>query len=139
MMTPDKPGAMEMAVSISSATSTLSELAAPVAPSTSRLLNGTFGKLLSKWSIFYAPSEGIQVTVGGQLALLMLIEMLELCGISVVSANTDGLVIKCRRDMEWIRDQIVKWWEQTTGFETEAVNYRALMSKDVNNYIAIYQ
>lgn len=101
------------------------------------LLNGTFGKLGSKWSIFYAPSEFIQVTVGGQLSLLMLIEMLEICGISVVSANTDGLVIKCRRDMEWLRNQIVKWWETITGFETEAVNYRAICSRDVNNYIAI--
>jgi len=107
------------------------------ADSLKTLLNGTFGKLGSKWSIFYAPSEFIQVTVGGQLSLLVLIEMLEICGISVVSANTDGIVIKCRRDMEWLRDQIVKWWEGITGFETEAVTYRAICSRDVNNYMAM--
>jgi hypothetical protein len=63
--------------------------------------------------------------------------MLELCGISVVSGNTDGIVIKCRRDMEWLRDQIVSWWEGITGFETEAADYRAICSRDVNNYMAM--
>jgi len=50
------------------------------------LLNGSFGKLGSRYSIFYAPTEMLQVTITGQLALLMLIEMMELCGIPVVSA-----------------------------------------------------
>ena len=54
-------------------------------------LNGTFGKLFSRHSIFYAPEFGIAVTIGGQLSLLMLIERLELSGIRVVSANTDGV------------------------------------------------
>ena len=83
------------------------------------LLNGTFGKLGSRWSIFYAPSEMIQVTVTGQLALLMLIEAIERCGIAVISANTDGIVVKCPRHMEWVRDDIVRWWERVTQFETE--------------------
>ena len=34
----------------------------------------------------------IQTTVTGQLALLMLIENIELAGFTVVSANTDGIV-----------------------------------------------
>jgi len=101
------------------------------------LLNGTFGKLGSKWSIFYAPSELIQVTVTGQLALLMLIEMLELSGISVISANTDGIVLRTRRDLEWLRDSIIQWWEQATGFETERTDYRLVASRDVNNYVAV--
>lgn len=101
------------------------------------LLNGTFGKLLSMWSIFYHPQGGIQVTVTGQLALLMLIEMLELHGISVISANTDGIVLRTRRDMAWLRDQCVKWWEAVTGFETERTDYKMLASRDVNSYVAV--
>lgn len=101
------------------------------------LLNGTFGKLGSMWSIFYAPSEMIQVTVTGQLALLMLIEMLELSGIKVVSANTDGIVLRTRRDMGWIRDECIKWWESVTGFETERTDYTMLASRDVNSFAAV--
>lgn len=101
------------------------------------LLNGTFGKLGNQWSIFYAPAELIQVTITGQLALLMLIERLELCGVRVISANTDGIVLKTPTDRLWIRDQVLRWWEAATGLETEANEYRMLASRDVNSYVAI--
>lgn len=100
-------------------------------------INGTFGKTLSKWGILSAPKLGIQTTITGQLSLLMLIEMLELCGIPVVSANTDGIVIKCPRALEWLRDQVVADWERRTGLQTEANDYAAIYSRDVNNYIAV--
>lgn len=101
------------------------------------LLNGTFGKLGSMWSIFYAPTEMIQVTVTGQLALLMLIEMLELHGIQVVSANTDGIVLRTRCDMTWLRDQVIAWWESVTQFEIERTDYTMLASRDVNSFAAV--
>ena len=99
--------------------------------------NGCFGKLGSQYSIFYAPSEMIQVTLTGQLALLMLIERMELAGLRVISANTDGIVIRSRRDMQWVRDDIIRWWEQTTGFVTEESRYKLVASRDVNSYVAI--
>lgn len=101
------------------------------------LLNGTFGKLGSMWSIFYAPSQMIQVTITGQLALLMLIERLEICGITVISANTDGIVLKTPVWLVPVRDLIIREWERDTGLETEANLYRLLASRDVNSYIAI--
>lgn len=100
-------------------------------------INGSFGKLGSKWSALYSPDLLIQTTVTGQLALLMLIEMLEVNGIAVVSANTDGVVIKCPKALIGAMDACVATWEMFTGFETEATYYRAVYSRDVNNYIAI--
>lgn len=101
------------------------------------VLNGTFGKLFSKYSILYAPELGIRTTITGQLALLMLIEMMECSGIRVVSANTDGIVLLIPEGMDAIADQIVKWWEQRTGLEMEANDYKSVHQRDVNNYIAI--
>lgn len=100
-------------------------------------INGTFGKLGSMWSALYSPDLLIQTTVTGQLSLLMLIEMLERGGASVVSANTDGVVIKCPCARQSDMAAAVGIWEMVTGFETEATEYRALYSRDVNNYIAI--
>jgi hypothetical protein len=100
-------------------------------------INGSFGKLGSKWSALYSPDLLIQVTLTGQLSLLMLIEMLENNGVSVVSANTDGVVIKCPKELKSTMDAAVFTWEQMTGFETEATLYRSLYSRDVNNYIAV--
>ncbi len=100
-------------------------------------INGAFGKLGSKWSALYSPDLLIQVTITGQLSLLMLIEMLECEGIAVVSANTDGVVIKCPLALKSRMDAVVLTWEMLTGFETEETQYLALYSRDVNNYIAI--
>jgi len=100
-------------------------------------INGSFGKLGSKYSVLYSPDLLIQVTVTGQLSLLMLIERLELRGITVVSANTDGIVIKCPKHLEPTLNEIVKQWESDTGFETKDTQYLAVFSRDVNNYIAV--
>lgn len=108
-----------------------------VADSLKIVVNGTFGKLGSMFSILYSPDLLIQVTITGQLSLLMLIERLELAGIPVVSANTDGIVIKCPKHLEPTMDAIVKQWEKDTGFDTEETLYKALFSRDVNNYIAV--
>jgi DNA polymerase elongation subunit (family B) len=101
------------------------------------VLNGTFGKLFSKYSIFYAPEFGIATTITGQLSLLMLIEMMELSGIRVISANTDGIVLLIPHGYDAMADQVVAWWEQRTGMEMEASHYAAIYSRDVNNYLAI--
>lgn len=100
-------------------------------------INGCFGKLGSKWSIFYSPDLMIQVTLTGQLSILMLIEMLEWHSIPVVSANTDGIVILCPQDRLQIAQDTFKAWEAITGFETEEKRYRSIHSRDINNYIAI--
>jgi hypothetical protein len=100
-------------------------------------INGSFGKLLSKWSVLYAPQLGIQVTVSGQLALLMLIEMVEFAGIDVISANTDGIVMRCKRFARPDLERVIVEWEEITGFKTEETEYSAVYSKDVNGYLAI--
>lgn len=100
-------------------------------------INGSFGKLGSMWSALYSPDLLIQVTVTGQLSLLMLIERLEDAGLPVVSANTDGIVIKAPRKAQAGLASIIAEWERVTGFETEETRYRALFSRDVNNYVAI--
>lgn len=101
------------------------------------VINGSFGKLGSMWSVLYAPQLLIQVTVTGQMSLLMLIEAFELSGIKVISANTDGIVVDYAEEEEPLVDQIIAWWERQTGFEMESTFYKALFSANVNNYVAI--
>ena len=101
------------------------------------VVNGMFGKLGNPHSIFYSPHLLIQVTLTGQLSLLMLIERLELAGIPVVSANTDGIVIKCPRALHTQMDAIIEQWQKDTGFETEETDYLSVYSRDVNNYLAL--
>lgn len=96
-----------------------------------------FGKTSDPYSILYAPQQMVQITITGQLSLLMAIEALELSGIPVVSANTDGIVMACPRDRYDDMARIFKGWERITGLETEETEYAGLYSANVNNYIAL--
>lgn len=100
-------------------------------------INGTFGKTGSPYSILYAPELMIQVTITGQLSLLMLIDLMERRGFEIVSGNTDGIVVKCKHGREEEMKKIIHQWEKRTGFSMESANYAGLYSRDVNNYIAI--
>lgn len=100
-------------------------------------VNGSFGKFGSKYSFLYSPDLLINTTITGQLTLLMLIEMVTKAGASVKSANTDGIVILCKKhDIERIKDA-VREFELITIFTMEYTEYCALYSINVNNYLAI--
>lgn len=101
------------------------------------VINGSFGKLGSKYSALYSPDLMIAVTLTGQLALLMLIERLELNAISVVSANTDGFVSLMTKEQYALYDNLCAQWQKLTCFELEETRYKALYSRDVNNYLAV--
>ena len=101
------------------------------------VINGSFGKFGNKHSFIYSPELLLQVTLSGQLYLLMLIERCELAGIQVVSANTDGFVSYYN---EFQRDEmraIIAQWEQDTQFKTEETLYKSIFIRDVNNYVAV--
>lgn len=101
------------------------------------VINGLYGKLGSPYSKVYAPELMISVCLTGQLSLLMLIERLELAGIKVVSANTDGIVMYYHQDQLDTVNNIVRQWEKDCNFTTEDTFYHALYSANVNNYIAV--
>lgn len=100
-------------------------------------VNGSFGKLGSKYSALYSPDLLIQTTVTGQLALLMLIERVTKAGAEVVSANTDGIVVRCRRECEYAVEAAAFDWMLDTTYELERTDYRLIASRDVNNYLAV--
>ena len=100
-------------------------------------LNGTFGKLASRWSVLYAPDLMLAVTLTGQFTLLMLIEKLEKVGAVILSANTDGIAISCGADSRAVVEAVVSSFTVLSGYNFEYTHYRALAMKDVNNYFAV--
>jgi hypothetical protein len=108
---------------------------------------GGFGKLGSPFSVLNAPHLLIATTLTGQFALLMLIQQAEELGISVVSANTDGVVFRTPKAMmgpvvddrvtEGPVKALIEKWEAATGFSMEATPYAAMYNASVNSYIAV--
>lgn len=107
------------------------------------LNGGSFGKLQDKSNWQFDPLACFKVTIGGQLELLMLIERLNLGGINVISANTDGIVSLFDKTQEDLYKKICKEWEQYTGFdgpttgELEYADYKLFAQRSVNDYIAV--
>jgi hypothetical protein len=101
------------------------------------VINSSFGLFGSKYAYLYSPELMIQVTITGQLCLLMLIERTEAAGAMVVSANTDGVVSLCPKGRYSALEEACFDWEMQTGLELEDTLYSALYSRDVNSYIAV--
>lgn len=100
-------------------------------------LNGTFGKLGSRWSALYAPEMMLAITLTGQLTLLSLIERLEEVGARALSANTDGIAMAYPKNLTSAVESTVSAFSELSGFAFEYTPYRALAMKDVNNYFAV--
>lgn len=100
--------------------------------------NKTYGGMKDKYNPLYDPLNANNICVTGQLALLLLIEMLE-PHCQLIQSNTDGLIVKLYSldDYELI-DDICYEWEQITGVSLafDPIITR-IYQKDVNNYLFV--
>ena len=104
------------------------------------IANSSFGKLLSPYCAFYAPDLGLAVTLTGQLVLSCLIHEIEkIHGAIVLSANTDGILVRYPRAK---RDRFLAAISEAavrTGLEFEETPYSKIAMKDVNSYINLVE
>ena len=100
-------------------------------------VNTVYGLYNFAYYFLYDPKATYQVTINNQLAILMLIEELNLHGINIISANTDGIIMHtAATNLSNIRE-IYKSWEETTQFELEETFYTKYIRRDINNYITV--
>ncbi len=100
------------------------------------VINSIYGKFGYEYGDIYDRMCTLRTTINGQLFILMLCEELELNGIPVVSANTDGIVIKLENDKEELFNSISKHWLEYTGLSADSEEYTRYVCRDVNNYFA---
>lgn len=77
----------------------------------------------------------LKVTINGQLMIIMLCEQLELAGIHVISANTDGIIVKLPKDKQEEFKEITNKWCEETKLGADSEHYKILVSRDINNYL----
>lgn len=100
------------------------------------VINSIYGKFSYEWGDIYDRMCTLKTTINGQLFILMLCEELELNGIPVISANTDGIVVKLKVDKEEKFNEIAESWCKYTGLEADAEQFKCYINRDINNYIA---
>lgn len=98
------------------------------------VINSIYGKLGFMAGDICDRLAVLNVTLNGQLLILMLCEELELNNIEVVSANTDGIVVKLYKRDKQKFDEISQHWKEITGFEADAEEYYCYINRDINNY-----
>jgi hypothetical protein len=102
-------------------------------------LNGVYGDSNNRFSVFYDPLYTMTITLNGQLLLCLLAEQLiKIPQTELVQINTDGLTIRTPRVYQDHVNTVVKWWEGVTKLQLEAAEYKSMMIRDVNNYLAQY-
>ena len=103
------------------------------------ILNSTYGLTGDENSFLYDPRMTMQITVNGQLQLSMLYEMLSLAipeGIPLMQ-NTDGLEMMIPSGSVETYMKVCAEWEKLTRLSLEHDEYKKMIIRDVNNYIAI--
>jgi len=100
-------------------------------------VNSVYGKSSDMQNWIYDRQLTMFTTITGELSLMMLIEAYELAGINVISANTDGVTIRIKKELIGKMHEINSWWSGLTGYELERADYQKIIFSTVNDYLAI--
>ena len=100
-------------------------------------VNSVYGKSSDMQNWIYDRQLTMFTTITGELSLMMLIEAYETNGINVISANTDGVTIRIRKELIDKMHEINAWWSALTKYELERADYQKIIFSTVNDYIAI--
>jgi hypothetical protein len=105
------------------------------------LNGGLYGKLGQDGSFLEYPEGVLKICMGNQIEILMLIERMELAGFTVVSGNTDGIVVLYPETKEKEFLEVCKQWELAVGNtklgKLEHNNFKAFWQESVNHYIGL--
>lgn len=104
-------------------------------------LNSVYGKSNSEYSWLCDPLYTLKTTLGGQLALSMLVEMatIKIPELQMIQINTDGLTVKIPENRKRDYWEVCKEWENITKLTLEYASYDKMIIRDVNNYIAVFK
>ena len=105
------------------------------------LNGGAYGRLNCKGDFQEYPYGMLQVTIGGQMEILMIVDDLILKGFNVISLNTDGWDVIIKRDRDEEFRAILTEWENVIGNDVlgnfEYTEFSWICQTSVNDYLAL--
>lgn len=96
------------------------------------VINAIYGKLGFEHGNLCDRLAVLKVTINGQLMIMMLCEELELNGIEVISANTDGIVVKLYENKVDTFNTIANNWKKLTGLDADSEEYKCYINRDID-------
>lgn len=95
------------------------------------VINSIYGKLSYEYGDICDRLATLKVTINGQLMIMMLCEELELNNIEVMSANTDGIVVKLYKKDKTKFDTITNTWMEKTKLSADSEEYECYINRDI--------
>ena len=102
-------------------------------------LNGVYGSSNEPFGVFFDPLFTMNITIGGQLMIAMLVErlLMSVLGLRIIQANTDGITMYIPRTAKATVDHVCAKWELLTKLKLECKEFRIMAVADVNSYLAV--
>lgn len=94
------------------------------------VVNSLYGQLGNHRSTLFAPAGALRVVLTGQLRLLQLIDGILEAGGELLSANTDGILVRGGTEA-------AMGWQAETGLTLERSEYQRLWRTSINDYVAL--
>ena len=103
------------------------------------VLNTVYGAMKNKYNGLYDVYNASSLCYTGQLLLTALANKLynNVNFLKIIQTNTDGILIKYRKDTLAQVQSIVKEWETLTELPMEYEDINMFIQRDVNNYIEL--
>lgn len=101
------------------------------------VINRIYGALNDAMDYLYDPECTYTVTINLQLLLCGLIEAFELNNFDVLSANTDGLLVRLPLNRQGVFKHICNEWSAYSKLDLETEKFEKYCRSAVNDYIAV--
>ena len=101
------------------------------------VINRIYGALNDAMDYLYDPECTYTVTINLQLLLCGLIETFELNNFDVLSANTDGLLVRLPLNRQGVFKHICNEWSVYSKLDLETEKFEKYCRSAVNDYIAV--
>lgn len=101
------------------------------------ILSAAYGATKNQYNALYDPYNATSMCYLGQILLTGLANKLYKNGAKIIQTNTDGIMIKIKRNELATARLIVKEWETITRLTMEETGVKIIFQRDVNNYIEV--
>lgn len=101
------------------------------------LNGGGYGKTNEPTSWQYDPLVAMSVTINCQLLILMFCELFYYNEIEILSANTDGVTVKVKKDKVQLTRDLVNDFSKKTKYTFEENEYKFIARTSINDYLAL--
>lgn len=101
------------------------------------VINSYYGMMGSAGSPFLSPNEGKAVPLTGQLYFMQIMDWLSKVNIEVLSANTDGIMVRVHKKQEKEFRSVIKFFQDTYKMIMDIDDLGMLVKRNTNSYLLL--